>query len=225
MDRIVTSQRSATAGVIQLTRSMTLTTASSAEIEKLGESFDTHHFFRIPRLFESSLLDAILARIAETRFHDRVHDGVGKEQTFSGGGLDVGLNFLANDERLMDLVERVTGCGRIGSFRGRVFRLAPGGDYYDSWHADLEDHRIVAMSVNLSPEPYEGGLLQIRNRESGTVLVEVGNPGVGDAVVFRLATGFEHRVTALEGTAPRTAFAGWFRSQPDFRGDPAAARS
>jgi hypothetical protein len=31
-----------------------------------------------------------------------------------------------------------------------------------------------------------------------------------------LANDLEHRVTEVVGIHPKTAFAGWFRSQPDF---------
>jgi hypothetical protein len=42
------------------------------------------------------------------------------------------------------------------------------------------------------------------------------NPGLGDAVVFRIGRGFSHRIRPVEGRVPRTAFAGWFCETPDF---------
>ena len=36
------------------------------------------------------------------------------------------------------------------------------------------------------------------------------------SLVFGLAGELEHRVTDVEGLVLKTAFAGWFRSQPDF---------
>ena len=94
--------------------------------------------------------------------------------------------------------------------------MIPDCGHYDSWHDDLIEHRIIAMSINLSTEIYSGGLLQIRNRNSEEIIQEVANVGFGDAIVFRLANSLQHRITNVEGIVPKTAFAGWFRSQPDF---------
>jgi hypothetical protein len=72
------------------------------------------------------------------------------------------------------------------------------------------------MSINLSREVYSGGRLQIRDHVSGEIVSEVANAGIGDAVIFRLSDRLQHRITDVEGTASKTAFAGWFRAQPDF---------
>jgi Rps23 Pro-64 3,4-dihydroxylase Tpa1-like proline 4-hydroxylase len=66
------------------------------------------------------------------------------------------------------------------------------------------------MSLNLSPEPFEGGALQIRETDSKKILFEIANTGLGNAVVFRVDPRLEHRVSPVAGKVPRTAFAGWF---------------
>ena len=71
------------------------------------------------------------------------------------------------------------------------------------------------MSINLSSEIYSGGVLQIRDCPSQRIVHEVANVGFGDGVVFRLNDSLEHRITDVEGSVPKTAFAGWFRSQPN----------
>jgi hypothetical protein len=73
------------------------------------------------------------------------------------------------------------------------------------------------MSVNLGAQRYNGGLFQLRERRSPEILCEVANTGPGDAILFRIANQLVHQVTAVEGTIPKTAFAGWFRSEPEFR--------
>lgn len=75
---------------------------------------------------------------------------------------------------------------------------------------------MIAMSLNLSAEVYSGAILQIRDARSKWLLHEVANAGFGGAIVFRLADYLEHPDTEVEGTYPKTAFAGWFQSQPDF---------
>lgn len=127
------------------------------------------------------------------------------------------LQFATNDPVLFDLVRAVTGCGPIGNFRGRLFRMAPGGAHHDGWHADLTGGRMIAMSLNLAREPFQGGRLHLRRCPSGELLDVVENPRFGDAVVFRLREDLEHRIGDMEGKTPRTTYAGWFRSHPDFR--------
>jgi hypothetical protein len=71
------------------------------------------------------------------------------------------------------------------------------------------------MSINLGREPFEGGLLQIRRNDSEQVS-EVANRVTGDAVIFRIHPDYRHRVGTVTGRHPRTAWAGWFRRQPQF---------
>jgi hypothetical protein len=123
---------------------------------------------------------------------------------------------LMNDRRLFELVEEITGCGPIGSFTGRLYRMMPQRNDYASWHDDLAYHRLVAISINVSTGAYLGGILQIRNRESGVIISEVQNIQPGDAIVFRLSPDLEHRVTEVSGGVSRTAYSGWFCSQPVF---------
>jgi 2-oxoglutarate-Fe(II)-dependent oxygenase superfamily protein len=125
------------------------------------------------------------------------------------------LLFLCNDVALFELVRAITGCDRIGAFVGRVYRMLPGAEHEGTWHDDLLEGRMVAMSVNLGDAPYSGGVLEIRGRQSKRVLHRVANTGFGDAVIFRIGRELQHRVTAVKGTVPKTAYAGWFISGPD----------
>jgi hypothetical protein len=127
------------------------------------------------------------------------------------------LELVANDPKFFDVVSAITGCGSIGSFVGRIYRMVPGQGHYDSWHSDVGRDRMVAMSINLSTQPYRGGLLQMRRADSNDVFYEVANLGVGDALMFRVDPSLLHRVTDVVGSVPKTAYAGWFRSRPSYR--------
>src|SRR5207253_326319 len=104
-----------------------------------------------------------------------------------------------------------------GCFEGRVYRLSPGTGHYDSWHNDVGEDRLVAMSINLGRTPFQGGLLQIRRADSPALVREVANPTPGDAVIFRIDPAYCHRVGPVTGSVARTACAGWFRARPDFQ--------
>ena len=202
--------------MITVARARTAVDLSPGDRARLREHFRDRHFLRLPGLIEPDLLGEIQRELDRAEFYERVHPGVGPELCMRRNGVHVTLELLLNDRALVDVIEEVTGCGAIGSFGGRVYRLAPGTGHHDGWHSDLADHRLVAMSVNLGRAPYQGGLLALRDAATRRVLEEVPNVGPGDALVFRLAPGLEHRVTELEGAAPKTAFAGWFHAQPDF---------
>ncbi len=126
------------------------------------------------------------------------------------------LHFLMHDPRLFEIIRRITGCGRIGCFVGRVYRFVPGARHYDSWHSDVIYHRMIAVSTNLGRGIYTGGIFQMRKAHSLRIIHEAANTGPGDAIIFRISPGLRHRVTTVEGSVPKTAFAGWFCSRPDF---------
>ena len=95
--------------------------------------------------------------------------------------------------------------------------MLPSSAHYDSWHDDInaDEGRILGMSVNLSPVRFAGGAFELRGRESKNMVYRHENTGPGDALIFRLSPRLQHRVTDVVGDVPKTAFAGWFRSEPD----------
>lgn len=184
----------------------------------MRRQFDQQHYVRLAELLEPRLLNLIQLGIKQAEFQERIHEKIGSNKELCmRSNLTVGLlHFLINSQSLFEVIQKVTGCEQIGSFEGRVYRVIPGYGHHDAWHSDMVDHRMVAMSINLSEDLYAGGILQIRDRQSGQIVHQAANTGFGGAILFRLADHLEHRVTEVEGTAPKTAFAGWFKSQPDF---------
>jgi 2-oxoglutarate-Fe(II)-dependent oxygenase superfamily protein len=188
-----------------------------AALEQLRADFDSHHCVHLKNLLEPSLARTMVAALDRGTFADRTHDGIGTELVAESGLATGVLELLANDPQLFEAVHMLTGCGPIGCFEGRVYRMVPSSGHSDSWHSDRGMDRLIAMSINLSPEKYEGGLLQIREQTAGEVLSEVANVGLGDGIVFRISPLLTHRVTNVEGSHAKTAYAGWFRSRPSFR--------
>nr|MBI3614216.1 2OG-Fe(II) oxygenase [Nitrospirota bacterium] len=208
--------------MIQLTRSSTICTHSPSELDDLRQLFDRQHCVRLPQLLEPSLLQFIQRQIEQTAFDEFIDVNAetgqpwGCEWRLRRGTTWGLLHLLANDPRLFQIIRQITGCAPIGCFSGRVYRVVPGHNHYDSWHDDCSDHRMIAMSINLSTEIYSGGVLQLRNVSSGEVIHEVANTGFGDAIIFRIDESLEHRLTDVAGTSAKTAFPGWFCSQPNF---------
>jgi hypothetical protein len=191
---------------------------SGIRLDVLRAQFAQHHYIRFPQLIEQGLLEFIQSQIDRGEFYERVHQDIGsnKELCMKGNAAFGALLFLTNDKQLFQIIQDVTQCDQIGCFEGRVYRVNPYQGHHDSWHNDIGEDRLVGMSINLSKDKYAGGLLQIRDHASREILSEAENAGIGDAIVFRLAPHLQHRITEVQGKVPKTAFAGWFRAQPDF---------
>jgi 2-oxoglutarate-Fe(II)-dependent oxygenase superfamily protein len=199
--------------MIQLRRSQVV--ADREDIERWKVEFREKHCVLLPRLLEPPLLDFLLERLEQGEWRDRVHEGIGIEvvlEDLPARGL---LHFVANAPAFLRTVQEITGCGPLTQFEGRVYRFIPNSGHHDSWHDDNGKGRLVAMSLNLSPRGYEGGVFQLREWSSKRVLAEIANTGWGDATLFRISRQLEHQVTEVTGEKSKTAFAGWFKS-----GDP-----
>ena len=201
---------------LQLRHQSTAVAASAEALVEARAAFDRNKYLKLPAFVEPSLLATLLDELDRTEFYDRVHEGIGTELCAVPGVVTGTLEMLMNDPVLHQTVEAVTGCVHIGCFHGRAYRLVPNTGHHDSWHSDVGEDRLIALSINLGREPYEGGRLQIRYADATDVLSEVSNPIAGDAVMFRVDPGLRHRVDPVTGRAPRTAYAGWFCSQPEF---------
>jgi hypothetical protein len=190
---------------------------TSDEVAALHDRFWRNHYVLLPGFFDPGFTDGIAPAIERATFYRREHGKIGSEGCMEANATLTRLLFAVNDPGLFEAIDAITGCGSIGCFDGRVYRLGASGSDRDSWHTDLGDNRIAALSVNVGTEPYLGGELQIRDARSGEILNSVRNAVPGDAVLFRIAPDLQHQVTAVEGSIPRTAFAGWFKSRPSFR--------
>jgi hypothetical protein len=203
--------------MIQLTSTGPVFPASSRDMEKLSGEFDRQRYVKLPALITSGLLQTIQVRIEHAVFEPLTHGKIGTELCLTEDLCVDLLHFLTNTPDFYEFVEHVSGCRPIHSFLGRIYRMIPGAGHFDSWHDDLGEPgrpRLLAMSINLSREVYSGGELQIRERTSEKVVSEIANTGLGDAIVFRIDKSLEHRLTDVRGTAPKTAFAGWFEPGP-----------
>jgi hypothetical protein len=181
--------------------------------------FDRHHWVKLPHLLDGPMLRDVQRDIARATFVEVRHTSVTPpsiDVCMEPNALSAMLELLCNDPAVLGAVESVTGCGPLVRFNGFVYRLTPGTGHHHNWHNDVLQGRRVAMSVNLEPAPYEGGVLMIRDRNSERVIAEVENAGAGDAVLFRIDRAFQHRATPVT-RGVKTAFAGWFRSEEPLR--------
>jgi 2OG-Fe(II) oxygenase superfamily len=209
---LLSAMISSASSMIQLTRVGFLGTGN---LQQLATQFEQSHVLRVPSLLHPDLIRMVAPRLEQCTWTAQYHGEIAKETRPDDVAPASVLNFAANTPEFLEVVRRITGYDQIKCFVGRVYRMAPSTDHFDSWHADIGStyqDRLVGMSVNLSPRPYQGGVLLIRDEPTGKILRELPNTGQGDAIFFRISPDLRHRVTTVKGTEPKTAYAGWFQS-------------
>lgn len=196
--------------------------AAQVDLMRASEArghFDRCHWLKLPQLLDGSLLQHVQREVARATFVEVRHTSVTPpsiDVCMTPNALSAMLELLCNDPAVLRAVESLTSCGPLVRFNGFVYRLTPGLGHHHNWHNDVVHGRRVAMSINLEPEPYEGGVLLMRDRDSEQVIAEIENTGAGDAVLFRIDPAFQHRATPVT-RGVKTAFAGWFRSEQPLR--------
>jgi 2OG-Fe(II) oxygenase superfamily len=192
--------------------SLALDRITTSELSSLRRNFERNHWFRLQGLLGKELLHRISGEIDNEEFQTQTHDTAHTELVMRTGRAADLLAFLTNDPRLFQLIRAITGCDPISWYAGRIYRMLPGPEHEGNWHDDALEGRMLAMTLNLGEAPYSGGVLEIREASSKNVVDKVENTGPGDALVFRVDPSLEHRVSAVKGEVPKTAFAGWFLS-------------
>jgi hypothetical protein len=196
--------------MLQLTPRGAVVTGSDEAQRALRDEFQRRRCVKLTGLLEGPLLSQVQKQVGGASFHERTHHRIATELCMDGNACLGLLHFLVNDPAVLRFVEGITGTQRLTSFVGRVYRMLPGGRHFDSWHSDELDGREIGMSLNLSESSYEGGVFEIRARDSGRTIAALPNVGFGDAILFAIDGALQHRVTPVEGATAKTAFAGWF---------------
>jgi len=184
------------------------------DVERLRADFNRKHYLRLPGLIAPELLERVLNAVDVAEFDVELSDTFFLDHSISPDASPVPLlHLLVNCEPLFRFVGAVTGCPRVRSFSGRVFRIVAGSPDHLEWHRDLDHDRFVALSLSLARTPCVGGALSLR-RTGTEDSVSIANPRAGDAVLFRVDPRFEHRVEPVLSGPPRVAFSGWFSPRP-----------
>src|SRR5215471_8351124 len=204
--------------MLRISRTGALVDASDTRIAELRAHFDRHHWVKLPRVLSPELIREVQARLARAEFVETSHHGVvppSIDLCMVPSALSGLLELVFNDAAVFDIVERVTGCDEIARFGGFIYRLTATHGLGHHWHNDLVESRLVAMSVNLGPGSYEGGLLELRDRASTRVFDRVPNAGSGDVLLFRLHETLQHRACPVTAGV-KTAFAGWYFGEDSY---------
>src|SRR5437763_9350548 len=120
--------------MIQLTRMGPVFSDRVDNLKTARANFQRQHYVILPLFIDASLLQLISRRLEQAEYQLQVYEGIGQDLHPNDALTTSLLNFLCNNCRLFETVEAITGCGRVGCFVGKVYRMIPGEDHYDSWH-------------------------------------------------------------------------------------------
>jgi hypothetical protein len=187
------------------------------QLARWRDEFSERHCLILPQLIEPALAQRLWQQVERDPFERTIYQHPEGDRDY---GIDMLIGptamalqmflLLFNQSRLFEVVRQITGCPPIAGFGGRIYRIEPGTDQFLDWHEDTTGNYLVGLSVNLGPEPYGGGVFQIRERRSKRITREVAHQTPGDAHLFSIAPELQHRVTPLTGSCSRTAGSGWF---------------
>lgn len=180
-------------------------------MEALRLEFALRHAAVLRSFLDAEEREWIAEQLERASFRRHTIAATGKtELKMEPNGISAFLLFKLCDPEMFDLVEAVTGCEPVGSFHGRTYRMEPGAGHVSPWHDDAVQGRLAAFTVNLSPRPFEGAKLQIKDAAADELLTEIGDLEFGDAVLIQISRAYQHRNSPLLGTAPKTSYAGFF---------------
>ena len=195
--------------VIQITQGGV--TVGDGDVVRLRTEYETTGIALMPGFFSPPVLNALLKKLETSDFNLK-REAFIKGSTLILPQTDpalIGLHFALNRPEVFQLASQITGIPKPGNFLSRLHRTVPDPELQLEWHDDASDGRVLGLNINLSRNPYSGGLLQIRN-PGAEVLAEVGQLPPGDAFLFRIGNKWQHRLTPVE-SGERTVAVGWFR--------------
>lgn len=190
----------------------------TANIDEAQAEFAQRQCVLLSQVIEPSLLARLMKQLANAPTRERVPGKskgriIARELCVERDAVVLqALALLFNKPEIFRVIEQITNCSAIGSFLGRIYMMRPDSEHYDTWHSDYDGKRLIGLSLNLSGEPYRGGLFQIRERQTEKSLGEIANLVLGDAHLFRISQELQHRVSPVTGKLMKTAFAGWFQA-------------
>src|SRR6266542_3175655 len=134
-------------------------------------AFQRQHWIRLPAFVDEPLRRRIERGLSNSRFLEMQHGAVAAgavDLRLIGAAVSELLVLLCNDPVVLRAVEDLTGCAPLTRFNGSIYRMLPDAGHQQEWHDDLIDGRAVTLSVNLGSSSYDGGVLEIRDRDART---------------------------------------------------------
>jgi hypothetical protein len=138
-------------------------------------------------------------------------DRVGSRSVETPGHAGAALCLALARPEVLRIMESLLSGPALTGVAGAIAQFAAGAEESLDWHDDLaEPQRRLAIAINLGAMPYSGGAFEFRDLASGAPPFRHAHAIPGEALLFPIGAGLQHRVLPVTGGGPRTVFAGWF---------------
>lgn len=176
-----------------------------------AESSARCHAIVCPKALDPLFLAMLLKVSGTAQFAPDPVDRVGHRELETPNLAGAALTLALRQSNLIRWIEETTQCGPLGSMDGRLAQVRPAAGHGLGWHDDLNDpRRRLGITIDLSEQPYEGGLFELRLAKTKEVLLRFRHAAPGTALIFEVSPGLQHRVLPPTSGGPRRVYAGWF---------------
>jgi 2OG-Fe(II) oxygenase superfamily len=178
-------------------------------------------FERVPAfVFEDALsprlLDQLMRGAAQTKYIDDDVRNIGTRQIESPQRISGSISLMLGRSALLAWLEQATGCSPLKAVVGRIAQTRANDRDELVWHDDSDAlDRLLGVVINLSDQPYEGGLFELRRKGQAEPLFAYRHTRPGSITIFAVRSNLEHRVEPVITGGPRRVYAGWMLSKPE----------
>jgi hypothetical protein len=162
------------------------------------------------------MLDLVMRQADRSGFDLQQVEKIGDREIEAGSRAGAALMLVLKRRNLLDWLEQATGCGPLDTVMGMVVQARAGEDHHLVWHDDRQEtRRRLAITINLTAVPYEGGLFEMRRKKTHEPLIAYRHTMPGTALIFHVASDIQHRVLPVTSGGPRRVFTGWFLAREE----------
>ena len=183
-----------------------------AALARARAAFAQGDAIALPSAFEPAFLRTILTICRRGPYAPEYIDKIGWRTVEERDAAGRALRFALQRPAFLRWIEVTAGCDTLNGITGVVAEIAAGTGQELGWHNDRHEGglgRRIAVTIHLSDVPYDGGLFEMCDRQSGRLLVREGALPPGSVMLFRIDNRLRHRVTQVTSGGPRRVFAGW----------------
>jgi hypothetical protein len=164
-------------------------------------------------VFEPDFAAKLVGRTSDANFVEDDVEHVGLRRVEQPQRIGKALSLLLHSTALLDWLESVTGVGPLNAVAGRLAETRCNGRDALDWHDDCNDKsRRLAVVINLSDQPFEGGQFLLRRKGESEPILTFDHGAVGSILIFAVRPDLEHCVTPVTRGGPRRVYAGWFQA-------------
>lgn len=163
---------------------------------------------------DDALLALVQRLVMQAEFMPEPVENIGHREMETPGLGASALTLALRRPPFLRWIEALTQCGPIRTVKGRIAQTRAGTPQALGWHDDLNDgRRRLAITIDLSPARYEGGLFELCHKSTREVIFRHQHSRPGTALIFRIAPHLVHRLQVVTAGGPRRVYTGWFMDE------------